>query len=174
VVVVARPFHNRFFGFGLGTGFGLFGWGSPWFGWGPSWFGWGSPWFGWGSPWIGDDYFSPSWDFPDFSPAYTATPGVDQNQAFLNGQPAGRPEQGVATIQVVVPAEDAEVFFDGTPTRQRGRQRVFQTPVIAPGQEFTYTVTATWTENGQAMRGEDRVTVRPGSGTLVNFTSGPR
>ena len=96
--------------------------------------------------------------------------------ANFNGPPEGQgqSEPGVARIRVVVPVADAEVTFEGIPTRQRGTQRVFETPPMAPGEEFTYTVTATWREGGQRVTREENVTVRAGSGTIVNFAAGSR
>jgi uncharacterized protein (TIGR03000 family) len=187
-----RNFNNRFWGrswWGPGWGWG-WGWGWPWWGWG--WGGWG--WGGWGWGWpsyglfgFGSGYgdggygdFYPDMDYSNAWSAYTANPGVNLNQAIPEGPapeqlpPADQPGPGVATIRVVVPTADAVVTFDGAPTQQRGTERVFQTPPLEPGQEFTYTVTATWVENGQKMSREDRVTVRPRSGTTVNFGAGSR
>jgi uncharacterized protein (TIGR03000 family) len=48
-----------------------------------------------------------------------------------------------ATIRVAVPCE-AKVWIDGQATCQSGANRVFESPPLAPGKEFTYTVKAEW------------------------------
>jgi uncharacterized protein (TIGR03000 family) len=44
-------------------------------------------------------------------------------------------------IVVIVPA-DAEVFFDGAATRQKGNKRRFVTPPLEAGAKYTYVVRA--------------------------------
>jgi uncharacterized protein (TIGR03000 family) len=68
-----------------------------------------------------------------------------------------------------MPDLDAQVVVDGTATRQWGVNRLFVTPALKPDRESHYTVTVTWTENGQRVRLERRVTVLPGARVRVDF-----
>jgi len=70
---------------------------------------------------------------------------------------------------VNVPA-NAVVYFDGTKTGQTGTARQFVTPPLAPG-NYQYAIRATWMENGQRQTQTHQVTVHPGDGVNVNFTT---
>src|SRR5262249_16850065 len=61
-------------------------------------------------------------------PSPGTAPGANQGPA--NGQ-------ATAQVTVEVPA-GAQVFFDGSPTTQTGTQRVYVTPPLPFGQEFSY------------------------------------
>ena len=78
--------------------------------------------------------------------------------------------EGVARITVIVPA-DAEVFFDGNPTKQTGTQRVFDSPPLKPGSRYTYSVRARWTADGRPVDQTRSVPVRAGAQIRVDFTS---
>jgi uncharacterized protein (TIGR03000 family) len=72
------------------------------------------------------------------------------------------------TIVVSLPA-DAKLMIDGYVTQQTSAQRRLVTPAIQPGQEFTYTLVAETTQDGQPVTQTQQVTVRPGQLTPVNF-----
>ena len=96
----------------------------------------------------------------------------DANTAPEQAAPAvPASDPGIAHVTVIVP-EDADVFFDGSPTTQTGTQRVFATPPLAPGQNYYYEVEAQWSANGQAFDQTRKVNVTPGSNITVDFTSG--
>jgi uncharacterized protein (TIGR03000 family) len=101
-----------------------------------------------------------------FGPVYAANT-TNTYQSFYAG-PQGNPNS--ASIQVVVPDPNAQVMFDGTPTQQRGTNRSFVTPPLNPDKESHYTITATWTENGQSVTRDRRITVQPGARVRVDFT----
>jgi uncharacterized protein (TIGR03000 family) len=52
-----------------------------------------------------------------------------------------------ALVRVLLPQEDAKVYFDETLTKQKGTDRSYSTPPLAAGKTFTYTVTAKWWPN---------------------------
>ena len=52
-----------------------------------------------------------------------------------------------ATLVVRLPAEDARLTVDGTPTRQTGLARRFLSPPLKPGRRYAYTLTAVWEPN---------------------------
>lgn len=99
---------------------------------------------------------------PDYYPYPVAqmAPLTETRKSFY---PA--PGQAAATIRVLVP--DAEVWFDTTMTKQRGRERVFQSPPLESS--GTYTVKARWLENGRQVEQERRVQVQPGQAVAVAF-----
>ena len=77
--------------------------------------------------------------------------------------------QQSVSVTVLVPAADAQVWFDNRATTQQGMERVFESPPLEPNQNFTYTIKARWTENGQAVNRERRVNVQAGQSVTVNL-----
>jgi uncharacterized protein (TIGR03000 family) len=177
-----------------GFGYGNYGgtWVSPTYGtygyggWGtPSYGGYGAPYQSWGGM-----YYTQ----PAFSPLYSSNtqpygyPGVVTDGSVYGGVPAGYsgyqsfyPPAGAAQqqtndpsrayIRVRVPA-DAQVMFDGTPTKQTGTDRMFMTPSLAGNQNYTYDITAQWQENGKDRKQTKTVKLVPGQTVDVDFTSG--
>jgi uncharacterized protein (TIGR03000 family) len=88
------------------------------------------------------------------------------------GQPQGvsAPGQAPAEITVVVPA-DAEIFFDGEPTRQRGTQRRFVSPPLEIGRTYNYVVLARWRDGGRPVEQTRKVPVTGGARVRVDFLS---
>lgn len=122
---------------------------------------------------------------PDY---YYATPGYAVNPTYYYAQPAvitpparavqsfySGPEeaQQVAAVTVVVPTADTQVWFGNTPTTQQGMERLFHSPALEPGKNFTYNVKARWTENGKAVERERQVRVQAGQKITVNFRDTP-
>jgi uncharacterized protein (TIGR03000 family) len=61
------------------------------------------------------------------------------------GQPGG-PRQR-AYLRILLPEGDAELLFDGKPTKQTGTSRRFVTPPLASSRPAAYTLTAKWEPN---------------------------
>ena len=76
----------------------------------------------------------------------------------------------IANIRVLVPDPQAKVLFDGSMTKQDGTDRLFHTPAISPGGNYSYRIRASWTQNGQPMVQEQVANVAPGRTTVVDFT----
>jgi uncharacterized protein (TIGR03000 family) len=74
-----------------------------------------------------------------------------------------------AHIIVRLDTGDAKVWFDDHATKQRGMNRMFDTPALEQG-VHTYHVRAKWKENGQDMDETRVVRVRPGQSVTVDFT----
>lgn len=77
--------------------------------------------------------------------------------------------QRSAIVQVLLPTSQAEVWFDGQATTQRGMERTF---VSAPmeSKEGKYTIKARWTdENGKTENRTRTVTVERGQPITVDF-----
>src|SRR5262249_17537898 len=89
--------------------------------------------------------------------------------ASVSAQPANAPSaQAGAVITIVVP-RDAEIFFDGTPTTQRGSERRFVSPPLEVGRKYDYDIRARWTENGRTVQETRKVSVSGGDTVRVDF-----
>jgi uncharacterized protein (TIGR03000 family) len=85
-------------------------------------------------------------------------------------QPGAAPAAGgsAATVTLLVPA-GAEVFFDGYRTIQKGTERVYTSPPLQAGREFTYEIQARWDEGGKPVERTRRVPVTAGANVRVSF-----
>ncbi len=82
---------------------------------------------------------------------------------------AAAQEMASATVIVRLPA-DAKLYFDGYLTKQTGEMRMFSTPDLSMGKEYVYELRAESAGQGKTMTRTERVTVRAGQTTRVNFT----
>jgi uncharacterized protein (TIGR03000 family) len=73
-----------------------------------------------------------------------------------------------ARIIVHAPPE-AELWFDGNATKQKGPERTFETPPLVPGKSYNYAVRARWTQNGKTVEQFAMATVQPGGQASVQF-----
>jgi len=111
----------------------------------------------------------PDYAYPDYSSyAAPASPYFESPTQFA-ATPATTTADS-ASIRVIVPDSQAQVWFDGTGTNQAGTDRLFHTPSLTIGSSYTYHIRATWMQNGRQMTQERTVAVTPGQMTLVNFT----
>ncbi len=176
-------------GLGYGSGYyGGMGYGSGYYG------GLGYGGYGWGNYYPSTTYgygFSPGYSSPGFAPSYgypgsfytpgyassavTTLPGGTMSLYYQPGAQVGAgygsaaSNPNEAVIDLRVPA-DAQVWFDGDATTQRGPNRVFNSPPLEPGRAYHYDVRAQWTENGRTVNRTRRVDVRAGQRTTVDFT----
>jgi uncharacterized protein (TIGR03000 family) len=73
-----------------------------------------------------------------------------------------------AYIRVRLPA-NAELVVDGTRTKQKGSERLFESPPLPPGRKFVYDLKATWKENGKEVVRQKVAHVQAGKETAVDF-----
>jgi hemoglobin len=163
------------------------GWGG-YGGYGGSWGGYGG-WGGWGG-WAGPTWNYPSgfygwhtypatvypgWGFPNAG--YVSGPVNTGFPSPLGGRVSysypGVPDELPARITVHVPA-DAELWFDGQLTAQRGRERVFTTPPVEHQRRYAYEVRARWMEDGREVDQTRRVRFHGGDQVTVDFTDKAR
>ena len=86
--------------------------------------------------------------------------------APVRGQQAGQP----VTLRVLVPAKDAELTIEGKKTKQKGEKRLFTSPPLEPGWNYSYTVTATWETNNYTKIIRTKVVpLRPGTEVVVDL-----
>jgi uncharacterized protein (TIGR03000 family) len=75
-----------------------------------------------------------------------------------------------AGLRVLMPVPGATLLIDGTETRQTGLTRLFESPPIDPGKDYTYTVVAKWMPNNYTTISRTRVvTVKAGQTTEVDL-----
>jgi uncharacterized protein (TIGR03000 family) len=82
--------------------------------------------------------------------------------------PAPLPSDSVARVDVHVPG-DANLWFEGVRMTQGGTTRRFVSPPLVSGQDYTYEVRASWTENGQEVARDRTVRVRAGERVDVDL-----
>ncbi len=73
-----------------------------------------------------------------------------------------------ARITVRLPAE-AILTIDGTPGTQRGTSRLFESPPLEPGYDYSYTLKAEVVRAGRPVRVEKKVTFRAGATITVDL-----
>jgi uncharacterized protein (TIGR03000 family) len=74
-------------------------------------------------------------------------------------------------VSVHVPA-DAEIWFDGNPTQQRGERRTFVSPPLNPNAALRYEVRARWVDgSGRTVDQTRWVAVHAGQLSMVDFLS---
>lgn len=82
--------------------------------------------------------------------------------------PLSSPPPGTALIEVRVPQTWAAVSFNGNDSFTSGRQRTFVTPTLS-STGGSWTVSASWTQNGQPHQAEQTVRAQPGQVRVVTF-----
>jgi len=75
-----------------------------------------------------------------------------------------------ATIVLTLPA-DAKVTIDGVATTSTSATRTFVTPELDQEKAFVYTLSAQIVRDGQTLTVSEKVTVRAGEETRVNFSN---
>jgi uncharacterized protein (TIGR03000 family) len=84
-------------------------------------------------------------------------------------KPDGTSSLAPATIVVTLPS-DAKLTVDDSPTTSTSGVRVFASPALPRGKEFSYTLKAEITRDGQTVSDTKRVIVRAGEEARVTFT----
>lgn len=88
--------------------------------------------------------------------------------AVIALMPRDRAPLAAARLTVFVP-EDAEIFFDGEATMQRGRVRHYDTPALEVGKTYAYEVRARWQKDGKTIERSRKVSMTGGDDIEVNF-----
>jgi uncharacterized protein (TIGR03000 family) len=82
--------------------------------------------------------------------------------------PAPEPAGESARVNVLLPS-DATLTIEGVRMSPTGTFREFVSPPLVPGPDYTYTVRATWTQNGKPVSQERVVHVAPGARVDVDL-----
>jgi len=153
-----------------GYGYGGYGYGGFY----PGYYGYGG---GGYYPYLSTPYYYPA---PAYSgiysvPAYTddeATPPVVTNTPFpeeSNGIGAvNYTSANAALVEVRVPP-NADVWFEGDKTQQKGEDRLFTSPQLEAGRKYSYDVKVHWMDNGKPVERQRTVSVEAGKRTVVDF-----
>jgi uncharacterized protein (TIGR03000 family) len=94
--------------------------------------------------------------------------GGDYVPPYLKASDTGSrlPTNGVqdnkAHIWLRVPA-GAQVWVDGTRTRQTGETRHYYSPPLTPGKKYAYEISVRWTRDGKPVEKNQRIIVQAGS-----------
>jgi uncharacterized protein (TIGR03000 family) len=155
---------------GFERGFGSY----PWYGLGYApWYG-----YGYGGYYGSGGYGYPGYDYSYASPdSYSYNPPATDYQSFYPPDTSAAPAAGTsagtsstdARVRVRLPDPNAAVWVEGTPTRQRGTVREFESPPLEPERAYHYDIRARWTENGQTFDQTRTVTIHAGDRVTVDF-----
>jgi uncharacterized protein (TIGR03000 family) len=114
--------------------------------------------------------FASSIDAPETYGAYTQGPGFFYSTRVA---PASAPEEQVAYVHVRVSPPHAEISFEGSKTAQIGSSRLYVSPPLVQGENYTYTIRVSWKENGGQVTQTRKVPVRAGDRLSVVFRAPP-
>lgn len=84
---------------------------------------------------------------------------------------AGDAGRAAASIQVHVPAPNADLWVEGWKTASKGDWRRFLSPPLVPGNRYEYEMRARWSENGREMSRSREVPLRAGEHVVVDFST---
>jgi uncharacterized protein (TIGR03000 family) len=115
-----------------------------------------------------------TWSTPGYSAPLTTSDSYVQGMpqsgtytSFYSGPPM-TVDNDKLLLTVQVPSSDARLWIDGKATQQRGFERTFVSPSLDPG-TYTYSLKATWDENGREVTREKQVRFQPGRQMTVAF-----
>jgi uncharacterized protein (TIGR03000 family) len=141
-------------GYGLGYGLGYGGYYPSYYG--------GYPYSSYGYD-TGVSYIGGSslYTTPGITGYSSAYPPIQQQQVA--------PKDDAAHLLVMVP-EDAELWFNGSTTTQKGTQRVFASPPLTPGKRYTYEIKARWMRDGKPVEEVRTVHVQANGWQQIDLT----
>lgn len=76
-----------------------------------------------------------------------------------------------AVLIVAHVPEEAQIWFEGQPTVQKGDLRLFTSPPLTPGKDYTYTVRISWVEYGRQVSQTGLVLVRAGEVHCIDLVT---
>jgi uncharacterized protein (TIGR03000 family) len=152
-------------GWGWNRGWGWW-WPLSWLFWNPGLYGYGYP--GW---WAAYPYYASYYPYADYDYGYAAPPaGYSGDLGYNNAMPVPQVADASAHLQVIVPVPDAVLWFNGYQASMTGLTRLFDTPPLQPGGDYSYSIKAAWSQNGQVMTAERVVRLTPGANVVIDFT----
>lgn len=112
--------------------------------------------------------FSPRWN------TYSYASGLTAPRMRESFHPAGAVNvagESPAWVTVTLPSADAEVWFQGAKTSQTGTQRLYESPPLKTGTEYTYQIRARWRSGSMDVEQTRSVAVRAGEHPRVDFSA---
>jgi len=162
--------YGAYRGFGYPYGYGGYGYGAyrPYGGF-----------YGYSAPDYGARYYAaPAYGYaavPAYS--YAAVPSYNyavvpaSTPAYQAYESAPQQSDTTMTMRVIVPDANARVWFEGQETQQRGTERVFVSPPLTPGHDYTYNIKALWVQDGKSVERTQQVNVTAGRQVMVDFNA---
>jgi len=136
--------------------------------------------YGWGGGYYPYSYSPYYYSAPVYTgiysvPAYTdvdVTPPVVTNNPLPeepNGiAPTSYTSANAALVEIRVPA-NADVWFEGDKTQQKGVDRLFTSPPLESGRKYTYDVKARWMDHGKPVEVQRHISVQAGRRTVADL-----
>jgi uncharacterized protein (TIGR03000 family) len=119
--------------------------------------------------------YNPNYPGPTFTYGSKTAPSMmaqgpmtPSRNSFYSG-----PGSRGAVVRVMVPNPDAEIWFDNTATKQRGTERLFESPPLDANSTYSYTIKAKWIDSGRTVERERQVQVQSGQPVMVDFRMSP-
>jgi uncharacterized protein (TIGR03000 family) len=172
-------FNNSFrTGFPYRYGYPFRGYGFGWYGgWYP--YSWPYSYYGSGPIWVGDFFGGYAYDYVPPGSAY-GPPSLGSAGGYMpiqpdqmpGGDPNARPLN--ALVQVYVPTDDAELWFNGFKTVSSGQKREFTTPELTPGKLYSYEVRTRWMQDGKQFDRTRTLQVQAGAQAVMTFSPNDR
>jgi len=124
-------------------------------------------------PEFAGNYYTPTYAGATY-PQTTTLDGLVPSQSYYYDPryPNQMGDRSV-TMNFILPAADAKLWFGDVSTSATGATRVFQTPALEPGTEYKYDLRVTWMENGRQMERKKQVTFRLGQNLTVDLRGTP-
>jgi uncharacterized protein (TIGR03000 family) len=131
----------------------------------------------------GAGFYNPYWygyaPYYDYGPSYgyavpVPVPVPGSNYLTPPAPPAPQmppADLTTAVVNVQLPRSDAKVWVDNNlMTEGSGSQRVFISPSLEAGYNYSYQIRASWMDNGQEVTAQRKVAVAPGRVSQVDFS----
>jgi uncharacterized protein (TIGR03000 family) len=111
------------------------------------------------------------WYIPP-SPTTTQRLPVPQRYTVRITQFPPNPEEPERTVLFVahVP-DDAKLWFEGEPTKEKGSVRLFESPPLDLGKRYRYTIRVQWLESGRSVSETGLVLVRAGETHCIDLVT---
>ncbi|MDB5313646.1 MAG: hypothetical protein JWO38_7848 [Gemmataceae bacterium] len=104
-------------------------------------------------------------------PTVSAWPMLGAGPGSVGPTTSGGRHGGCLVVELKVPESAAEVYVDGTRTTQTGIDRVFESPPLEPGKDYTYELTARWVDRGVQVERKKLVTGKPGEVVRLDLSA---
>lgn len=116
-----------------------------------------------GKTYRGRDTLAPAVPYADYLQS--------QKDLFKSRQAPAKPAPTAdkALLEIRMPNERAKLYFDGTEAAGEGDFRVFHTPALKSGQNYSFTIRATWPGLIDDMVSEQVVTFQAGEHKVVDL-----
>jgi uncharacterized protein (TIGR03000 family) len=119
-----------------------------------------------GTSYSSNGYYAPGGNYV----APPSAPGVQRSSGYYSPDGVAAPGREMPVYLEVLIPPTAEIIIEGAKTTQTGSRRLFVSPPIKSGQNYTYDLKAKWTENGKEMNRSRKVPVRAGETKVVDLT----